>query len=182
MPGARSGNPRVFFDVTIGDTPAGQIVFELFADKCPKTAENFRALCTGENRNEIGKRLWYKGCNFHSIIPDWVCVGGDIENNNGTGGLSIYGKFFEDENFDVKHDRPGLLSMMNFKNNTNNSQFVINLKEAPSLDNQNVVFGQVVTGMNTIEKMAKYGSKDGRVSCPIVIAECGQLKNDPVAA
>jgi peptidylprolyl isomerase len=169
-------NPRVFFDITIGGEPAGRIVMELRADVTPKTAENFRALCTGEKgMGRAGKPLHYKGSAFHRIIPDFMCQGGDFTQGNGTGGESIYGMKFEDENFELKHTAPGLLSMANAGPGTNGSQFFLTTVETPWLDGKHVVFGSVVEGMDVVRKMESVGSRSGRTSEPVVIADCGQL-------
>lgn len=172
-------NPKVFFDINIGGEAAGRVVFELFADAAPKTAENFRALCTGEKGvGTSGKPLHYKGSSFHRIIPSFMCQGGDFTNGNGTGGESIYGPKFADETFTGKagvHAGPGILSMANAGPNTNGSQFFICTVETPWLNNRHVVFGQVVEGMDIIKKMEAVGSQNGRTSQPVMIADCGQL-------
>jgi peptidylprolyl isomerase len=169
-------NPRVFFDITIGGVPKGRIVFELFADKTPKTAENFRALCTGEKGiGRSGKPLHYKGSTFHRIIQQFMCQGGDFTRGNGTGGESIYGEKFADENFQLRHDRPGLLSMANAGPNTNGSQFFITTVVTPWLDGKHVVFGRVESGMEVVQAMEAVGSRSGSTSAPVVIADCGQL-------
>ncbi len=169
-------NPRVFFDITIGAKPAGRIVFELFADTVPKTAENFRALCTGEKGNgRSGKPLHYKGSKFHRIISQFMCQGGDFTRGNGTGGESIYGDKFADENFKLKHTTPGLLSMANAGPNTNGSQFFITTVVTSWLDGKHCVFGKVVEGIDVVNAMEAVGSRDGSTKAEVAIADCGQL-------
>eukprot|EP00998_Keelungia_sp_KM082_P005570 NODE_1883_length_1192_cov_66.181221_g1867_i0.p1 GENE.NODE_1883_length_1192_cov_66.181221_g1867_i0~~NODE_1883_length_1192_cov_66.181221_g1867_i0.p1 ORF type:complete len:358 (-),score=92.35 NODE_1883_length_1192_cov_66.181221_g1867_i0:47-1120(-) len=170
-------NPRCFFDVTIDKQPHGRIVFELFADEVPKTADNFRALCTGEKgATANGTPLHYKGCNFHRIITEFMIQGGDFTNGDGTGGVSIYGDKFEDEAFVRKHDVPGLLSMANAGKNTNGSQFFITTVPTPHLDGKHVVFGRVVKGMNTVRALEhiSVGAQDRpKVLC--AIENCGEI-------
>ncbi|RKU49705.1 peptidyl-prolyl cis-trans isomerase cpr6 [Coniochaeta pulveracea] len=167
----------VFFDITIGDKKAGRVTFELFDDVVPKTAENFRALCTGEKGvGKSGKPLHYKGSTFHRVIKQFMIQGGDFTEGNGTGGESIYGAKFEDENFELKHDRPFLLSMANAGPGTNGSQFFVTTVETPHLDGKHVVFGQVLSGKSVIrqiENLPTQGS-DKPVK-EVVIADCGQL-------
>eukprot|EP00742_Colponemidia_sp_Colp-10_P000616 GILJ01000674.1.p1 GENE.GILJ01000674.1~~GILJ01000674.1.p1 ORF type:complete len:180 (+),score=32.80 GILJ01000674.1:44-583(+) len=168
-------NPKVFFDIAIGARKAGRIVFELFADKTPKTAENFRALCTGEKGiGQSGKPLHFKGSSFHRIIPNFMCQGGDFTRGNGTGGESIYGMKFEDENFKVKHTVRGLLSMANAGPNTNGSQFFITTVPCPWLDGKHTVFGRVTEGMNVVDAMEAVGTDSGRVKEPVSITDCGE--------
>nr|QEO74307.1 hypothetical protein [uncultured bacterium] len=169
-------NPQVFFDITIGGAPAGRITFELFADVVPKTAENFRALCTGEKgMGKSGKPLHFKGSKFHRIITEFMCQGGDFTKGNGTGGESIYGEKFADENFKLKHTGPGDLSMANAGPNTNGSQFFICTIKTSWLDGKHVVFGKVTEGLDIVKKMEAAGSKSGATSKDVVIADCGAL-------
>jgi len=174
-------NPKVFFDIEIDGQKAGRISLVLRADKAPKTAENFRQLCTGENEKKAstGVPLHYKGSIFHRIIPDFMLQGGDFTNFNGTGGESIYGQKFADENFDLKHDRPGLLSMANAGPNTNGSQFFITTVPTSWLDGNHTVFGEVAdqASMDIVKEIETHGSPNGNTSKKVVIADCGQLKD-----
>jgi peptidylprolyl isomerase len=169
-------NPRVFFDVSIGGQPAGRIVMELFKDQVPKTAENFRALCTGEKGvGKSGKPLHYEGSTFHRVIPQFMLQGGDFTRGNGTGGESIYGEKFEDENFNLRHTGPGILSMANAGPGTNGSQFFICTVKTSWLDGKHVVFGQVVEGMDVVQAVERVGSGTGKTSQAVKIEKSGQL-------
>jgi cyclophilin family peptidyl-prolyl cis-trans isomerase len=162
-------NPQVYFDITIDGQPAGRITFELFADVVPQTAKNFLALCVG---HEAGT---YAGSGFHRVIPQFMLQGGDFTNHNGTGGRSIYGHKFPDENFTLKHTTPGLLSMANAGPNTNGSQFFITTVKTSWLDGKHVVFGKVIGGMDLVTRIEGLGTPSGKPNAKIVIAKSGQL-------
>lgn len=165
------GNPVVFFDISAGSTALGRIEIELFGGVVPKTVENFRALCT----HECG--FGFKNSTFHRIIPGFMCQGGDFTHGDGTGGKSIYGEKFADENFTIKHTHAGILSMANAGPNTNGSQFFICTAATPWLDGKHVVFGKVISRYKEIvAKMESYGSSSGKTSKKMVVTDCGQLR------
>jgi cyclophilin family peptidyl-prolyl cis-trans isomerase len=166
---------QVWFDVSIGGEIAGRITFQLYEDT-PKTSENFRALCTGEKGvGRSGKALHYKGSPFHRVIDGFMAQGGDFTRQNGTGGESIYGEKFADENFIHKHDRKYLLSMANAGPGTNGSQFFITFIPTPHLNGAHVVFGEVISGQDVVEALQAVGSRSGQTTKPCFIADCGEV-------
>ncbi|KAL4629477.1 peptidyl-prolyl cis-trans isomerase E [Arapaima gigas] len=169
-PSAKKGrtNPQVYMDIKIGNKPAGRLRFLLRADIVPMTVENFRCLCTHE------KGFGFKGSSFHRIIPQFMCQGGDFTNHNGTGGKSIYGRKFDDENFVLKHTGPGLLSMANSGPNSNSSQFFITCDKTDWLDGKHVVFGELMEGMDVLRAMEAQGSKDGKTKQKVIVSDCGE--------
>merc|ERR1712078_652930 len=167
---------KVYFDMTIGGASAGRIEMTLRPDVVPRTAENFRALCTGEKgTGKSGKPLHFKGSSFHRVITDFMCQGGDFTRGNGTGGESIYDEKFADENFQLRHTGPGVLSMANAGPGTNGSQFFLCTVKTDWLDGKHVVFGSVTQGMDVVKKIEAVGSGSGATSKPVMIADCGQL-------
>ena len=168
---------KCYFDIEIGGEDAGRVVFGLYGNVVPRTAENFASLCSGSKGvGKSGKPLHYKGSSFHRIIPGFMCQGGDFTAGNGTGGESIYGEKFEDENFKIKHTKEGLLSMANAGPDTNGSQFFITTTITTHLDGKHVVFGEVLEGYDTVVKqMEAVGSSSGSTSKDVVIKDCGLL-------
>ncbi|KAJ8255426.1 hypothetical protein GJAV_G00204750 [Gymnothorax javanicus] len=176
--GVKVQRPRCFFDISINNVCVGRVVVELFSDVCPKTCENFRCLCTGERGVGKGtqKPLHYKGCLFHRIVKDFMIQGGDFSEGNGRGGESIYGGFFEDESFSVKHNKEFLLSMANRGKDTNGSQFFITTKPTPHLDGVHVVFGQVISGQEVIRTIeSQKTDANSRPYAEVKVLNCGEL-------
>merc|ERR1712054_38224 len=160
---------NVFFDISADGAPLGRVEFKLYDDVVPKTTANFRALATGE------KGYGYAGSSFHRVIPDFMLQGGDFTNHNGTGGKSIYGEKFPDENFQLKHTKPGLLSMANAGPNTNGSQFFITTVVTSWLDGKHVVFGEVVNGMDIVKKVETFGTGSGKTKKKVTIDKSGTV-------
>jgi len=176
---ALASTTRVFFDISIGERPAGRIEMELFDQHYPKTAENFRALCTGEKgMGKSGKPLHFEGSGFHRVIPGFMCQGGDFTRHNGTGGESIYGNKFDDEweKGWIGHSEPFLLSMANAGANTNGSQFFLTTARTPHLDGRHVVFGRVVSGKDVVAAIEAVGSQSGATSSAVKILKCGEVE------
>lgn len=166
----------VFFDVTVGSTEIGRILIELYADVVPRTAENFRQFCTGEMKKD-GVPLGYKNCKFHRVIKDFMIQGGDFVNNDGTGCASIYGGAnFDDENFNMKHESPGILSMANSGKDTNGCQFFITCAKCDFLDRKHVVFGRIIDGLLVMRKIENVPTgPNNKPKIPVVISQCGQM-------
>ena len=168
---------KVYFDIEIDGASTGRIVFGMYGDVVPKTVRNFVTLCDGSaGVGNAGKPLHFQGSSFHRIIPGFMAQGGDFTNGNGTGGESIYGNKFADENFTIKHSKPFLLSMANAGPNTNGSQFFITFKETPWLDGRHTVFGEVLEGQNVVNELEKIGSGSGATSKTATIVASGKLE------
>jgi len=168
-------NPVVFFDITIGNTEIGRMKFELYADVVPKTAENFRQFCTGEYKKD-GVPIGYKGATFHRVIKDFMIQGGDFVQGDGTGVMSIYGGRFADENFTIKHNFPGLLSMANSGKDSNGCQFFITCAPCDFLDGKHVVFGRILDGLLVMRKIENVPvGPNNRPKIPVIISQSGQL-------
>mmetsp|Transcript_764 Transcript_764/g.1034 ORF Transcript_764/g.1034 Transcript_764/m.1034 type:complete len:192 (+) Transcript_764:70-645(+) len=168
-------NPVVFFDIAIGNHHVGRIKMELFSDIVPKTAENFRQLCTGEYRID-GKPQGYKGCHFHRVWRNFMIQTGDFTSRDGQGNMSIYGTTFKDESFQLKHSSAGLLSMANSGADTNGSQFFITCAGADWLDGKHVVFGRVIEGLRVVRMIENVPvTPQNKPKIDVVITQCGQM-------
>lgn len=169
-------NPVVFLDISVGSTPIGRMLFELFSDVTPKTAENFRQFCTGEYRKD-GVPMGFKGASFHRVIKDFMIQGGDFVNGDGTGCMSIYGGInFPDENFNLRHEAPGLLSMANSGKDTNGCQFFITCAKCDFLDKKHVVFGRIIDGLLIMRKIENVPTgPNNRPKLEVTISQCGQM-------
>jgi len=170
-----ASNPVVFFDITVGNTEIGRMKMELFADVVPRTAENFRQLCTGEFRRD-GVPTGFKNSQFHRVIKDFMIQGGDFVNGDGTGTMSIYGPNFADENFRLQHSGPGLLSMANSGKDTNGCQFFVTCAKCDFLDSKHVVFGRVIEGLLIVRKIENIPTgPNNKPKIPVVISQCGEM-------
>ncbi|CAI2348002.1 unnamed protein product [Caenorhabditis sp. 36 PRJEB53466] len=175
---AGGSEKRVFLDMSVDEKPVGRIEIKLFTTEAPKTCENFRALCTGEagmaSNNKA--RLHYKGNEMHRIVRKFMIQGGDITEGDGRGGYSIYGRYFDDEKFRLKHSKPYLLSMANKGPNSNSSQFFITTAPAPHCNDKHVVFGEVIKGQDVVDLIENLECDDGaKPKVKVVIANCGEL-------
>ncbi|MEW5301586.1 MAG: hypothetical protein WDW36_004437 [Sanguina aurantia] len=167
---------RVYMQLEAGGKALGRVAIGLYGNAAPRTVENFVALCKGDGGvGGMGKALSFSGCNFHRIIPGFMVQGGDITNGDGTGGDSIFGPTFEDENLKLKHDGAGVLAMANAGKDTNSSQFYITLAAQPHLDGKHVVFGKVEAGMELVRRLESMGSSDGTPKQAVRVVSCGEL-------
>lgn len=171
-----SSLPKVFLNIKAGNKDLGQVIIKLFTNNVPRTCQNFRALCTGERGyTSKGKKISYRGSPFHRIISGFMVQGGDIENGDGTGKMSIYGNSFPDENFMIQHNKPGIVSMANSGPDSNGCQFFIITEAQPHLDNKHVAFGQVIKGMDIIKEIEELGTENGKPLVNIIISDCGSI-------
>jgi peptidyl-prolyl isomerase D len=187
-------NTAAYFDITIGGTPAGRLTFDLYDDVVPKTAENFKQLCIGDKTNAAGVKLAYAGSGFHRCIKGFMLQGGDFTRGDGTGGESIYGEKFEDENFTLKHEKPMLLSMANAGGSTssqikvfvsdilgpgtNGSQFFITTVPTPHLDGKHVVFGKVRSNKGLVRRIEALPTSNDKPHEPVIISAAGVLSEE----